>query len=657
MKISILKKYYAWLAVLFISCVLTYVSSGLSLDLSDFELQHNGVQETVKLPLSKTSRLEGGKYELHGKIAFGWWASKILHITPDDRVTQIVINGTKIDLSHISEESLSDWSNGFTLNAEPYVTEGHNSISIAFIDYGGNGLMGMKIQPRLAGWKTLVISVFWLSLIFIALMMARPAGIPKWHLALYFLIVLGAVLQIWTIYTYNPMDHVWSDAQRHWEQGTETLRSDLMSNADPIMYQLYIGALAKLSLGLPGLVAFFTSLLAVLTPWLWYRFFRELQSNKTLALAGWAFLSLLPSWMSIYTYFMQETLLLPLLGAALWATWRARRKGTTTSFALMVILWILAGLTRGIAIPLAAVSCTALWLTQEHRLKKVLVSACILSLTLGPLTYRSYQTVNHFAPHGMGHIASIYARSGNKEITLHIPARDRGPTYGFGSPSTGEKPFAPISDWETRRQGVIVVDVDLEKGREDWEKAYQQAAMTWDEALWIVKENLIFLFFGSSWPDNNESRLLDRISIHMRWIWAPAFLAAIIWTFMIRRRLRHQWLLPSLIAVWFIVQGLFVISLNEGRYRKPFEGLIVAQFILLAGASRGQTKSGRPYCWDFGPFLNGLALKVSTSITDHKRPADAEPPAQKDFNDQPNSSFDQQPYASPQATPGAGPET
>jgi hypothetical protein len=324
----------------------------------------------------------------------------------------------------------------------------------------------------------------------------------------------------------------------------------------------------------------------------------------------------------------------------------------------MVILWILAGLTRGIAIPLAAVCCTALWLTQEHRFKKALVSACILSLTLGPLTYRSYQTVNHFAPHGMGHIAAIYARSGNKEITLHIPARGRGPVYGFGSPSTGDKPFAPISDWETQRQGVIVVDVDLAKGREGWEEAYRQAAMTWDEALWIMKENLIFLFFGSSWPDNNESRLLDRISIHMRWIWAPAFLAAIIWTFMIRRRLRHQWLLPSLIAAWFIVQGLFVISLNEGRYRKPFEGLIVAQFVLLAGASRGQTKSGRPYCWDFGPLLNGLALKISTSITDRKQPDnDAESPAQKDFNDQPNSLSDQQPYAISQATPDDGPKT
>src|SRR5690606_16567667 len=105
--------------------------------------------------------------------------------------------------------------------------------------------------------------------------------------------------------------------------------------------------------------------------------------------------------------------------------------------------------------------------------------------------------------------------------------------------------------------------------------------MTWKEALWITKENLIFLFFGSSWPDNNEDQIVDLINVHMRWIWAPAFLVAIIWCFRMRKRLRHQWLLPSLILAWFIVQGLLPISFNEGRYRKPFEGLIIAQLILL----------------------------------------------------------------------------
>ena len=80
---------------------------------------------------------------------------------------------------------------------------------------------------------------------------------------------------------------------------------------------MYVALLAKFTLKIPALVAYCTALLSLAGPWLWYRFFRELQSSKTLALAGWACLSFLPSWIAIYGYFMQETLMLPLLGAAL----------------------------------------------------------------------------------------------------------------------------------------------------------------------------------------------------------------------------------------------------------------------------------------------------------------------------------------------------
>ena len=67
---------------------------------------------------------------------------------------------------------------------------------------------------------------------------------------------------------------------------------------------------------------------------------------------------------------MQETLLLPLLGAALWATWRCRRKRDAASFGIMIFLWIAAGLTRGIAIPMAAVACTWVWLEQDKNSAK-----------------------------------------------------------------------------------------------------------------------------------------------------------------------------------------------------------------------------------------------------------------------------------------------
>lgn len=620
-----LKKYSGWLMILFAAGILAFVNLNVFLDLGDFKLHHDqsGGEETISLPLSRVSPSANSRYEVNGKISFRWAASRILHITPDDEVKRIVINGKEADLSAIPADRLRDWQNGFSLDVGPYVHKGQNDISIVFDDYGGN--MGMAINP--GGWRIEAICILWLVLALIAVVQAHSIfKIPRSHAVLYALIILGTVLQIWVIYTYNPLDHIFSDAQRHWEQGTDLFRNDLMSNTDPILYQLYIGFLAKLSLDIPGLVAFYTSLLAFIGTWTWYRFFRELQGNKTLSLAGWAFVSLLPSWMSIYSYFMQETLLLPLLGAALWATWRARRKATVGSFAWMVILWILAGLTRGIAIPLAAVCCTALWLTQGQRLKKALVSTGILLFVLGPLTYRSYQTVHHFAPNGMGHLVSIYAKSGKREIQLTVKKGGYA-VYGFGSPSIDERPFKPFSDWTSQRKGKIHIDVDLDKGREDWDKAAEQVSMSWKDALWITKENLIFLFFGPSWPDNNESRTVDFINVQMRWIWAPAFLAAIIWCFRMRKRLGHQWLLPALILTWFTVQGVLPISLNEGRYRKPFEGLIIAQIILLTAASRGQAKAGRPYNRDLEPLLATLAnlmpKKRKPSLPDTDEPRSA----------------------------------
>ncbi len=47
-------------------------------------------------------------------------------------------------------------------------------------------------------------------------------------------------------------------------------------------------------------------------------------------------------------YFMQETLFLPLLGVALFLTWRCKRKQTIVTFITMIVIWITVGLTHGI---------------------------------------------------------------------------------------------------------------------------------------------------------------------------------------------------------------------------------------------------------------------------------------------------------------------
>lgn len=572
----------------FLAAVLILLALGIKTSFHNFHLIENeDAQVPIDIPFSGESTNDPATYVVEGELHLGFLAPGQFRIIPDDRLVSMSINGRDVDLSVVPPDKAEDFVNGFSLDLSGYLEGGVNTVHVRLWDRGGPGLFGIDIRKEGIEWWALVAMA---AILLVLPAMARGYDLSTLriqHRLLYVLIVAGNLLQIWVIVEYNPVEHVWSDPGRHWEQGIEPLRIDLMSMSDPIMYQLYVGALAKLTLNIPALVTFYTSLLALVGHWIWYRFFRELQTSKTIALAGWAVVSLLPSWTSIYSYFMQETLLLPLLGASLWATWRARRKGDLRSFLLMVALWVAAGLTRGTAIPLAAVCCTWLWLQQDLKLRKAVFSTLILVMVLGPLTYRSYQTVHHFAPHGMGHLAAIYGMSGKREIILHTTKNGSRWTHIFGSPSTGATPFAPLSDWKTARTGKVIVNADFNKGSEDWDKAYEDVAMTWDKYLWITGEGLAFLFFAPSWPDSNAARLIDVINIHMRWIWAPAFLIAIVGLFVMRRKLRGTMLLPSLIVVWFIVQGLIPISVAEGRYRKPFEGLIISQYILFAAAAAG----------------------------------------------------------------------
>ncbi|WP_105104602.1 glycosyltransferase family 39 protein [Microbulbifer pacificus] len=410
------------------------------------------------------------------------------------------------------------------------------------------------------------------------------------YAGLYLLIILGIWLRVDQVFTHNPMDHIWSDPQRHWEQGTETLRRDPMTLTDPVMYQVYVGVLAKLTLGEPLLVAFFTALLACLTPWIWYRFARELLPGRMQATAVWAALSLLPSWIAIYSYFMQETLLLPLLGAALYASWRCRRKQTLASFLLMVVLWTLAGLTRGIAIPLAAVVTTWLWLVQSRKLAKAGYSLLLLGLLMGPLAYRSYAVMHMVSPHGIGQLVALYLRSGKREIHVHYSRQGAQWNYWFGSPSTGERPLAPLSDWTTSRDGQVHARVRIENGADDWNRALERYPWTMERYLSLTGENLIYLFFGSSWPDNNRERWLEAVNHQSRWLWTPLTLLLVVGSVFYWRRLRGTRLFTAVLMTWILVQGLLPIAVNEGRYRKPAEGLLLTQAILLLGVMRRRAR-------------------------------------------------------------------
>lgn len=412
----------------------------------------------------------------------------------------------------------------------------------------------------------------------------------KLETSLYTLILVFLLIRILYVFHYGPLNNLWSDSLRHWKYGLTAILQDPMSFNDPILFQLYTGILAKLTLKLPVLVNFYTAILAVITPYAWYRFFRELPVSRNTALVGFALVAILPSWLSIYSFFMQETLMLPLLGLALYSTFRCLRKETLTSFALMVFVWALAGLTRGICIPLAGVAVIWVIYYQQNKIQKSLVGVFILAMLLAPLTYRNYQFTNSIAPHGNGMMNMLYAMSGVKKINITYVKDESGNNkkwaWWFISPSMNFKPFTPISDWQSARKSEVRIKIDLNNAKKSWDEAFHQLDFNTEKYLFVLKENLIFLFWGASWPDSMQRDIPSILNWEMRWLWLPLFIVVLVYAQRNWKSLKNEKLLVIMLLTWFIVQALIPLAVNEGRYRKPAEGLMITLGLCLFSVYR-----------------------------------------------------------------------
>jgi hypothetical protein len=334
------------------------------------------------------------------------------------------------------------------------------------------------------------------------------------------------------------------------------------------------------------LIAAYAAALSVVTPWIWYRYFREALASRTMALAGWAVVSWLPSWAGIYSYFMMETLLLPLLGASLWQTMRAARKKSTASFAAMVLLWSLASLTRGIAVPLAGIAGLWVWLRQPNRMQSAACALLIAAVLLGPFAYRNYKQVGLWTTIGPTWMTQLMVESGRKSILMRVHRDDAHWAYEFGSPSLYSKQFQPLTDWSPQHEGRIEIDIDLKRGTEDWQKAADSIQLQGFDRMRMRAENFLFVMAGISWPDNNIEYPVARMSIASRWIWLPLLLlVAGVGAYRWRSTLANP-LLPLLILTWVAVQGVSLVNYNEGRYRKPVEGLLIAYALVLIDQTR-----------------------------------------------------------------------
>src|SRR5699024_90975 len=376
----------------------------------------------------------------------------------------------------------------------------------------------------------------------------------------------------------SPLAHLFSDPGRHWQNALQFMHPNIMGATDPFGYQLWLFTLQQLAQDNHALILAATGGLCALMPWGWYRALKELLP-RSWALAGAIVIALVPELFSIYAYFMNETLLLTLTGFAFWATFRAQRKRSTSAFLLAWLVWLLTGLTRSMAPPLALVCLLASWLPQPQRISRALLSSLLLLRLLIPAGMHGYRVLHWFTPFGNPYLNQIYNQSGKRIIQLEF--RNPDSRYHFGSPSFYNPTFAPFSDWTTDRQDKIMVHIDLSQGRTDWQGALAQAQQqrTFPRSRQML-EDAAYLLFGQPWPNNDPSTLRGRLTLWLRWLW-PLMIVLVAYGAARRRYHGKQWLLPAcalgLLAYFFIQQR----GVMEARFRLPLDPILLAAAIVL----------------------------------------------------------------------------
>jgi hypothetical protein len=398
----------------------------------------------------------------------------------------------------------------------------------------------------------------------------------KLELILLALVVLGCALRIANVVRYNPIDALYSDPGRHWEHAKSNLDRDPLTAIDPMGYQIWLSTVARLTLGDRQAVVFYAALLSLLTPWFWYRFAREALQSRTIALVAWLALTWLPSWVGIFSYFMNETLSLPLTGFAFWMSWRALRKVTMNSCVIAAAGWCLACITRVGVLP-AAVLCMG-WVLHRHprRIKSAFACAAVAFAMLFPLARRAHDLIGVWSPFGHPIMNQIFWATHSTTTRFSIIKPNELHVFQWGSPSTDEHPLAPLSDWSLGRSSQVVeIKINVQNGSRDWWNAWLEHRPSFPMLLRLWEENIVVLGLGNSWPEIWEQRGWDRWAMYLRWLWVPLLVLVSYASYRRVRKLRTWELLPAATLLLWACTAILPAAPMNGRFRKPLEGLTI----------------------------------------------------------------------------------
>jgi hypothetical protein len=391
--------------------------------------------------------------------------------------------------------------------------------------------------------------------------------------------LFGGTLLLRLLYPFfsSPLDRLFSDPARHWDNALHFFQPSIMGSSDPYLYQVWLAGVQWFAGSSVATIQLSCGLLCAAMPYGWYRALKELLPKRW-ALGGAVMMGLTPSFIGFYAYFMNETLLLTLTGFAFWLTLRARRRTTVGAFVGACCLWVAVGYTRVLLWPAALLCLGWVLLATPRRGLKLLWGLLIFAGLAIPAGLHSKQVLGFFSPLGNPYLAAIYRHSGNKVIDVEFPGYGR---YGFGSPSFYNPTFYPFSDWTTSRAGTASVVIDTSKGREDWrQEDIRVRAVRRFPRLRDSWENLLFLLFGQPWPANNWHTVMGALTVWFRWLWPP-IIAIVAYGFATRRFVGREWLFPS---CSILMLGLLMVQQDgiiEARYRLPIDPIMLAALILL----------------------------------------------------------------------------
>jgi hypothetical protein len=319
-------------------------------------------------------------------------------------------------------------------------------------------------------------------------------------------------------------------------------------------------------------------------PWLYYRAAREFSIPKEYSLLLWALIAWIPSLFTIYSFFLNETLLITLMGLALWTTGRSIRKRTVGAFLVAVLVWTLAILTKRTCLPVAIILLAYAWWVGTRQLRTVLYAGLLIFALTAPNACRSRSLIGFPAPLGSGVIAALQHKSWATRIQITWDQVN----LEFGSPSSYIAPLAPLSDWRTkpgREDSTFAIDVSRANGFRDWKAASDSISA--DPSSWFRRwhENILLFLFAPSWPESNDTFWIGRINLWQKWLWAP-LIAAILagnLVFALRGRFHVVAIATTVLALLLLFQNEYPM---EGRYRKPLEPLILFNIVWLLSSPK-----------------------------------------------------------------------